>query len=300
MGWEGLVPRKQVFSGKFRNAWTDQDTDLGCFLWGMNIIKHLRAKKWILHGIGPLRITAWLFSDVSIFHSFIYFIATLNIYPNSISPNLRPPRFPPSLSLFLSWVHCCGKLHTIPVSVGCFPGNRNTINRTIFFTPDISRVQSHSFSWHRAFSHPYRWPPLQHLHMHCKALADSSYRIQRWQLMHRKQLWSPHLCSTAISFSMLFSFPSKAFLGMHLMATSLWLLFSSARTTSEKAPLKDTCMQTQDIMRSAWLFPGSGQRTKQNHFNLPSTQSPLNGFHEKSRVLLLTKAAFWQHMSSTY
>lgn len=49
-----------------------------------------------------------------------------------------------------------------------------------------------------------------------------------------------HLCSTAISFSMLFSLPSRAFLGMHLMATSLWVLFSSARTTSENAPLEHT------------------------------------------------------------
>lgn len=37
---------------------------------------------------------------------------------------------------------------------------------------------------------------------------------------------------------MLFSLPSKAFLGIHLIATNLWVLFSSARTTSENAPLK--------------------------------------------------------------
>lgn len=54
-----------------------------------------------------------------------------------------------------------------------------------------------------------------------------------------------HLCSTAISFSMLFSLPSRAFLGMHLMATSLWVLFSSARTTSENAPLEHTRTHTQ-------------------------------------------------------
>lgn len=47
-----------------------------------------------------------------------------------------------------------------------------------------------------------------------------------------------HLCRTAISFSMLFSLPSNAFFGIHLMATNLWVLFSSARTTSENAPLK--------------------------------------------------------------
>lgn len=46
------------------------------------------------------------------------------------------------------------------------------------------------------------------------------------------------LCNTAISFSMLFSFPSNAFLGMHLMATSRWVFFSSARNTSENAPLE--------------------------------------------------------------
>ncbi len=38
---------------------------------------------------------------------------------------------------------------------------------------------------------------------------------------------------------MLFSFPSNAFLGMHLMATSRWVVFSSARNTSENAPLED-------------------------------------------------------------
>lgn len=36
---------------------------------------------------------------------------------------------------------------------------------------------------------------------------------------------------------MLVSFPSSAFLAMHLMATSFRVAFSSARTTSEKAPL---------------------------------------------------------------
>lgn len=181
------------------------------------------------------------------------------------------PASPPSLPL--SWVHCCGELHTISASVCCCPGNRDTINRTIFFTPDISGEQSHCFYWHHAFSHPFGWPLVLRLHMHREALADSS----SWQPTRPTQLRPPHLCSTAISFSMLFSFPSRAFLGMHLMATSLWVLFSSARTTSEKAPLKDTYMGTWEIMRSGWLFPG--------------TQSPLNRFHEKSHLLLLTKAA---------
>lgn len=48
----------------------------------------------------------------------------------------------------------------------------------------------------------------------------------------------PYLWRTAISFSMLVSFPSSAFLAMHLMATSFCVAFSSARTTSEKAPLR--------------------------------------------------------------
>lgn len=48
----------------------------------------------------------------------------------------------------------------------------------------------------------------------------------------------PYLCRTAISFSMLASFPSSAFLAMHLMATSFWVALSSASTTSEKAPLE--------------------------------------------------------------
>lgn len=47
-----------------------------------------------------------------------------------------------------------------------------------------------------------------------------------------------YLCRTAISLSMLFSLPSNAVLGIHLIATNFWVLFSSARTTSEKAPLK--------------------------------------------------------------
>ena len=36
----------------------------------------------------------------------------------------------------------------------------------------------------------------------------------------KHRLWLTHLCSTAISFSMLPSLPSRAFLAMHLMATS--------------------------------------------------------------------------------
>lgn len=51
---------------------------------------------------------------------------------------------------------------------------------------------------------------------------------------------STYLLSTAISFSMLVSFPFSAFLGMHLMATIFPVAFSRAITTSENAPLRDT------------------------------------------------------------
>lgn len=43
---------------------------------------------------------------------------------------------------------------------------------------------------------------------------------------------------TAISFSMLVSFPFSAFLGMHLIATIFPVDFSRAITTSENAPLQ--------------------------------------------------------------
>lgn len=62
--------------------------------------------------------------------------------------------------------------------------------------------------------------------------------IQDLLLVFPNKKKSTYLCRTAISFSMLFSLPSKAFLGIHLIATNLWVLFSSARTTSENAPLK--------------------------------------------------------------
>lgn len=149
------------------------------------------------------------------------------------------------MSLSLSSVHCCGELHTISASVCCCPGNRDTKNRSIFFTPDISGAQSYCFNWHHAFSHPFNWP-LAYILEWCictvvPGCTDWSFQLDtKQQPMHREQLQRPHLCSTAISFSILFSLPSNAFLGMHLMATSLWVLFSSARTTSEKAPLKHT------------------------------------------------------------
>ncbi len=66
-------------------------------------------------------------------------------------------------------------------------------------------------------------------------------QIERWikctNRRKERKMMTQNL-AYCISFSMLFSLPSNAFLGMHLMATSLWVLFSSARTTSEKAPLK--------------------------------------------------------------
>lgn len=46
-----------------------------------------------------------------------------------------------------------------------------------------------------------------------------------------------HLRRTAISFSMLLSFPFSAFLGMHFTANIFPVDLSSARTTSENAPL---------------------------------------------------------------
>lgn len=64
---------------------------------------------------------------------------------------------------------------------------------------------------------------------------------------------STYLCRTAISFSMLFSFPSNAFLGIHLIATNFWVLFSSARTTSEKAPLKHK--HAGQTVRPRYIYP---------------------------------------------
>lgn len=60
----------------------------------------------------------------------------------------------------------------------------------------------------------------------------------------QERRWGPgisnpaYFCRTATSFSMLLSLPFKAFFWMHLMATNLLVFFSSARNTSENAPLK--------------------------------------------------------------
>lgn len=72
-----------------------------------------------------------------------------------------------------------------------------------------------------------------------KNLHSGSWRVEFQIVTYRPVICNlAYLCRTAISFSMLFSLPSKAFFGIHLMATNLWVLFSSARTTSENAPLK--------------------------------------------------------------
>lgn len=144
------------------------------------------------------------------------------------------------MSLSLSSIHCCGELHTISASVCCCPGNRDTKNRSIFFTPDISGAQSYCFYWHRAFNHPFNWP---HALIYCICTCMVVWGSSSTKLKHHNKLLQPHLCSTAISFSMLFSLPSNAFFGIHLMATNLWVLFSSASTTSEKAPLKPQTLE---------------------------------------------------------
>lgn len=71
---------------------------------------------------------------------------------------------------------------------------------------------------------------------------------------HRRQLQNNDWCTekvaflfraftyflrTAISFSMLLSFPLNAFLGMHFTAYLFPVAFSLARTTSENAPLEE-------------------------------------------------------------
>lgn len=64
----------------------------------------------------------------------------------------------------------------------------------------------------------------------CNSLTEA--KRQKWRS-------GTHFLSTAISFSMLLSFPFSAFLGMHLTAKSFPLALSSAKTTSENAPLKE-------------------------------------------------------------
>lgn len=190
--------------------------------------------------------------DVSTFLMSLALSLTLTIWVNStpsflphLSPSIVPyplSTSPPSMSLSLSSIHCCGELHTISASVCCCPGNRDTKNRSIFFTPDISDAQSYCFYWHHAFSHPFNWP---HAYILCICTCMVIWGCT--DFWTHRELQSPHLCSTAISFSMLFSLPSNAFLGMHLMATSLWVLFSSARTTSEKAPLKSHTLDKEEF-----------------------------------------------------
>lgn len=195
----------------------------------------------------PFLVSLWLFFPTfSMSLALLCFVVTLRFLGQlhsscssslflSIIP-LNPPltTSPPSMSLSLSSIHCCRELHTISASVCCCPGNRDTKNRSIFFTPDISGAQSHCFYWHHVFSHPYNWPHAC-IFSNCTCIVGRGVCTAGCKVT--AELWRHHLCSTAISFSMLFSLPSNAFLGMHLMATSLWVLFSSANTTSEKAPL---------------------------------------------------------------
>ena len=77
------------------------------------------------------------------------------------------------MSLSLSSVHCCGELHTISASVCCCPGNRDSKNRSIFFTPDISGAQSYCFYWHYTFSHLVSWP----LYCICTCIVVSRWCI---------------------------------------------------------------------------------------------------------------------------
>lgn len=124
--------------------------------------------------------TLYSFSDIlsaPLPPSFSYFISLLDISqtplwssiqfsPSSITPsptNLPPHPTPPqtpTLSVSLSFfsVHCCRELHTISASMCCCPRNRETKNRPIFFTPDISAEQSDCFYWQYTFSHLFCWP----------------------------------------------------------------------------------------------------------------------------------------------
>lgn len=63
-----------------------------------------------------------------------------------------------SPSFSFSSINRCGELHAISASVCCCPGNRDTKNRSVFFTPDISGAQSYCFCWNHAFSHPFNRP----------------------------------------------------------------------------------------------------------------------------------------------
>lgn len=85
--------------------------------------------------------------------------------------------------------------------------------------------------------------------------SDEDGKGQGRVSLGRDRLWLTHLCSTAISFSMLPSLPSRAFLAMHLMATSFWVLLSSARITSEKAPLQGEVFMRQGTGTPVSLHP---------------------------------------------
>lgn len=69
-----------------------------------------------------------------------------------------------------------------------------------------------------------------HVHQNSLSLAQAS--------TISSMLNNTYFLSTAISFSMLLSFPLRAFFGMHLTAYIFPVALSWARTTSEKAPLR--------------------------------------------------------------
>lgn len=68
-------------------------------------------------------------------------------------------------------------------------------------------------------------------------LASSLFQRMLRQDGEKSLPSSTYFLRTAISFSMLLSLPFSAFLGMHFTAKSFPVAFSSAKTTSEKAPL---------------------------------------------------------------
>lgn len=81
------------------------------------------------------------------------------------------PLLHPACLFFFSSINCCRELHTISASVCCCPSNRDTKNRPIFFTPDISGAQSYCFYWHHVFSHTFSWPRTYIPCVHCLSKA---------------------------------------------------------------------------------------------------------------------------------
>lgn len=159
----------------------------------------------------------------------------------SPSPSFYQNLLSTSPSLSFSSINRCGELHTISASVCCCPGNRDTKNRSSLLLTSLVHNLTVSTETVRLVTlsiDPDACSPHPGVHLlPGAALADSPLDAEAAADGGRRL---SHLCSTAISFSMLFSLPSSAFLGIHLMATSLWVPFSSAKTTSENAPLEHT------------------------------------------------------------